>query len=296
MKVHSLAQRLNVPEDALAETQKALGIAEGQDLSTRDLDRLKDALSSKYDVDLKAFEKLRSAAPSAPLLPEPPPSGASTRPSGTTGVGRLDLSAFGNIGANITSRLSRNDLILKRKTRNCGDTAGMVLDGVRKRAETSTTRDVNLKQVLEALAKPAAEHQVWDITVHQHTFTLERHPSGENMLIQSYQPGYNVQHWCGLEDPYLDNDALSGLRKDWFQPNDTQVAELGKWIGQLYEGDPASQKEIWKSLPFNPQDPLVVSERMENLAFSANLISFAAETPMGATLAGLKDEIEALSG
>ena len=295
MKVNLLAQRLNVPEEALAETQEALGIAKEQDLSTSDLDRLKDALSSKYDVDLKAFEKLRSAAKSAPVLPEPPPSGASTRPSSHAGVGRLDLSAFGNIGANITSRLSRNDLILKRKTRNCGDTAGMVLDGLRKRAETSTARDVNLKQVLEALAKPAAEHQVWDITVHQHTFTLERHPDGSNMLIQSYQPGYNVQHWCGLEDPYLDNDALAGLRKDWFQPSDTQVAELGGWIAQLYESDPASQKEIWKSLPFNPQDPLVVSERMENLAFSTNLISFDSETEMGATLAGLKDEIAALS-
>ena len=131
--------------------------------------------------------------------------------------------------------------------------------------------------------------------MHQHTFTLERHPDGSNMLIQSYQPGYNVQHWCGLEDPYLDNDALAGLRKDWFQPSDTQVAELGGWIAQLYESDPASQKEIWKSLPFNPQDPLVVSERMENLAFSTNLISFDSETEMGATLAGLKDEIAALS-
>ena len=295
MKVNLLAQRLNVPEDALAETQKALGIAEGQDLSTRDLDRLKDALSSKYDVDLKAFEKLRRAATSAPVLPEPPPSGASTRPSGSTGVGRLDLSAFGNIGANITSRLSRNDLILKRKTRNCGDTAGMVLDGVRKRAETTTVRDVELKQVLEAISNPAAEHQVWDITLHQHTFTLERHPDGSNMLIQSYQPGYNVQHWCGLEDPYLDNDALAELRQEWFLPSDTQVAELGEWIAQLYESDAVSQKEIWKSLPFNPHDPLVVSERMENLAFSANLISFESETEMGATLAGLKDEIAALS-
>ena len=295
MKVSSLATRLNVPEEALAETREALGLAAGDDLSAGDLDRLKDALSSKYDVDLKAFEKLRRAAPSARLLPEPPPSGASTRPSGNAGIGRLDLSAFGNIGANITSRLDRNDLILKRKTRNCGDTAGMVLDGLRKHAETTTTRDVALKPVLEALAKPAAEHQVWDITVHQHTFTLERHPDGSNMLIQSYQPGYNVQHWCGLEDPYLDNDALAGLRKDWFQPSDTQVADLGEWIHQLYEGDPASQKEIWKALPFNPQDPLVVSERMENLAFSANLVSLPANTPEGVTLMGLKSEIAALS-
>ena len=84
----------------------------------------------------------------------------------------------------------------------------MVLEGLRKSIETSTVRDLGLEQVLAALGKPAVKHEVWDITVHQHTFTLERHPDGSNMLIQSYQPGYNVQHWCGLEDPYVDGSSF----------------------------------------------------------------------------------------
>ena len=160
----------------------------------------------------------------------------------------------------------------------------MVLEGLRKSIATSTVRDLGLEQVLAALGKPAVKHEVWDITVHQHTFTLERHPDGSNMLIQSYQPGYNVQHWCGLEDPFVDNPALVDLPKAWFRPTDAQVAELGRLMGDLYTASVTSQKEIWSQLPFNPDDPLVVSERMDKLAFDANLVSIDESASAGLTI------------
>ena len=248
-----------------------------------------------HGVDPRAFEKLRSDVVSGPTLPKPSSEGTSVRPAGSNEVGRLDLSAFGNLGRNIAARRERTDLILERKTRNCGDTAGMVLEGLRKSIQTSTQRDLSLVQVLSALGKPAEKHEVWDITVHQHTFTLERHPDGSNMLIQSYQPGYNVQHWCGLEDPYVDNPALVELPKTWFRPTDVQVAELGRLIESLYAASSESQKEIWSKLPFNPDDPLVVSDRMDKLAFDANLISVDEPASGGATLYGLKSSIAELS-
>ena len=296
MKIDGLAARLNISDEALAKTKSDLGLAEGSELSSNDLSRLKDVLVKAHGVDPRAFEKLRSDVVVGPTLPKPSSEGTSVRPSGSSDVGRLDLSAFGNLGRNIAARRERTDLILERKTRNCGDTAGMVLEGLRKSIETSTVRDLGLEQVLAALGKPAVKHEVWDITVHQHTFTLERHPDGSNMLIQSYQPGYNVQHWCGLEDPYVDNPALVELPNTWFRPTDAQVAELGQLIESLYAASSESQKEIWSKLPFNPDDPLVVSERMDKLAFDANLISIDESAAPGVTLTGLQSSIAELSG
>ena len=296
MKIDGLAARLNISDEALAKTQDDLGLAEGSELSSNDLNRLKDVLVKTHGVDPRAFEKLRSDVVVGPRLPKPSSEGTPVRPAGSKDVGRLDLSAFGNLGRNIAARRERTDLILERKTRNCGDTAGMVLEGLRKSIETSTVRDLGLEQVLAALGKPAVKHEVWDITVHQHTFTLERHPDGSNMLIQSYQPGYNVQHWCGLEDPYVDNPALVELPNTWFRPTDAQVAELGQLIESLYAASSESQKEIWSKLPFNPDDPLVVSERMDKLAFDANLISIDESAAPGVTLTGLQSSIAELSG
>ncbi len=303
MKIVALAAHLNLPEKSVTDAGASLGIPSDQDISAADLDRIKTLLESSHQVDPAAFDALKAkAAPSAPRLAEPAPGGASIRPSSTASdssdpaPGRLDLSAFGHIGRNIVSRRDRNDIILKRKTRNCGDTAGMVLEGLRKRAATTTERDVDRARVLEALSKPATKHEVWDITVHQHTFTLERYPDGSNMLIQSYQPGYSVQHWCGLDDPYLDNEALADLPQDWFQPTDALVRKLGATIASLYDGPQENRQMVWTQLPFNPQDPLVESDRMENLAFSANHITFSEPTSMGASLAGLKDSIAELSG
>ena len=296
MKIDGLAARLNISDEALAKTQSDLGLEGDSELSPNDLDRLKDVLVKSHGVDPRALEKLRSDVVSGPTLPEPRSVGTPVRSAGSSDVGRLDLSAFGNLGRNIAARRERTDLILERKTRNCGDTAGMVLEGLRKSMPTSTVRDLGLEQVLTALGKPAEKHEVWDITVHQHTFTLERHPDGSNMLIQSYQPGYNVQHWCGLDDPYVDNPALVELPKTWFRPTDAQVAELGRLIESLYAASSESQKEIWSQLPFNPDDPLVVSERMEKLAFDANVISIDESASAGVTLTGLKDSIAELGG
>ena len=286
MKIESLASHLNLPEQVVQEAGASLGLSPENEISPADLKRLQVKLESHHDIDPARFDALISAAPApTPKLDEPAPSG----------VGRIDMSAFGGLGESIVSRLGRNDLSLKRKTRNCGDTAGMVLGGLRELSNTKTQREVKLESVLEALSKPATEHEVWDITVHQHTFTLERYPGGENMLIQSYQPGYNVQHWCGLDDPYLENDGLADLPKEWFKPTDARVAELGQRIGALYDASREERAEIWTQLPFNPQDPLVDSERMESLAFDASRISFESEDAMGATLRGLQKAIDDLS-
>lgn len=298
MKIESLASHLNLPEQVVQEAGTSLGISAEQEISSVDLKRLQTYLEPNHAVDASKFDALISTSvPPTPELPQPSAGGISTQPSSNTSgadkeVGRLDLSAFGNLGNSILTRLSRNDLSLKRKTRNCGDTAGMVLGGLRELSKTQTQRDVHKDSVLEALSKPATQHEVWDITVHQHTFTLERYPGGENMLIQSYQPGYNVQHWCGLDDPYLESDALADLPKTWFKPSDELVAELATRIGNLYEANHEARSEIWKSLPFNPEDALV---RSEALAFDANHITFESPDSMGASLRGLNKAIDDLS-
>ena len=46
---------------------------------------------------------------------------------------------LGGLGESVVNRLGRNDLSLKRKTRNCGDTAGMVLGGLRELSKTETS-------------------------------------------------------------------------------------------------------------------------------------------------------------
>ncbi|MBT6179892.1 MAG: hypothetical protein HOI23_21805 [Deltaproteobacteria bacterium] len=300
MKIEALASHLNLSEQVVQEAGKSLGISSQQDVSTADLQRIRTYLEPIHTFDAAKFDALILATPAPkPELVAPTPGGISTQPgaSASSGpsVGRIDMSAFGNLGDNIVSRLARNDLSLKRKTRNCGDTAGMVLGGLRDLSSTQTQREVNLESVLAALSKPAIEHEVWDITVHQHTFTLERHPGGANMLIQSYQPGYNVQHWCGLADPYLDNDALADLPETWFEPSDEKVAQLSERISRLYSSSREVRANVWEELPFNPQDALVDSERMDTLAFSANHITFDAPDSMGATLRGLTKAIDDLS-
>ena len=115
------------------------------------------------------------------------------------------------------------------------------------------------------------------------------------MLIQSYQPGYNVQHWCGLDNPYLDNDSLEQLPEIWFRPSDSLVGELRQSIAKLYSANHEERAKIWSTLPFNPSDPLVQSDRMENLAFDASRITFDSPQTMGATLRGLQESISALT-
>ena len=299
MKLGAIASHLNLPDKALESASSSLGIAPDKEVSASDLERIKTFLESNYTVDSSKLESLNSLAlPPTPVLAEPAPGGASMRPTASpenSSVGRLDLSGFGGLAGTIVSRLDRNDMILKRKTRNCGDTAGMVLDGLRRSSSTQTEQDIPRERVLKALSQPATQHEVWDITIHQHTFTLERHPDGSNMLIQSYQPGYNVQHWCGLDNPYLDNESLAELPKTWFRPSDTLVQDLGTRIDRLYEATREVRGDIWTELPFNPQDPLVDSERMGALAFAANRITFEEPQAPGATLRGLTMAIDELS-
>ena len=115
------------------------------------------------------------------------------------------------------------------------------------------------------------------------------------MLIQSYQPGYSVQHWCGLDNPFIDNSNLKDLPKTWFQPDDTHVAQLGDTIGRLYTASREERGGVWEELPFNPDDKLVDSGRIVDLAFDASRYTFATADRHGATLRGLEKSIADLS-
>ena len=92
----------------------------------------------------------------------------------------------------------------------------------------------------------------------------------------------------------FENDGLADLPKEWFKPTD---AGCRAWTTHrcALRRIPRGRAEIWTQLPFNPQDPLVDSERMESLAFDASRISFESGDAMGATLRGLQKAIDDLS-
>ena len=71
MKIDGLAAHLNISDEALAKTQNDLGLAEGSELSSNDLNRLKDVLVKTHGVDPRAFEKLRSDVVVGPRLLSP---------------------------------------------------------------------------------------------------------------------------------------------------------------------------------------------------------------------------------
>ena len=52
---------------------------------------------------------------------------------------------------------------------------------------------------------------------------------------------------------------------------------------------------MWEELPFNPDDKLVDSDRMDGLVFDANRITFDVDDAHGATLGGLQKSIDDLS-
>lgn len=136
-----------------------------------------------------------------------------------------------SVPAQVAHKAGGSDL--DRATRNCGNTAGLVVNGLE---GTRKTAEVPRSELLAALSQPATEHEVWDITVHQHTFTLERFPGdegGQNQLIQSYQPGYNVQHWMGMDDAICEK-GLEDLPEQWRQPTDSMVKQLVTTIDDLY--------------------------------------------------------------
>ena len=56
MKIDGLAARLNISDEALAKTQDDLGLAEGSELSSNDLNRLKDVLVKTHGVDPQALK------------------------------------------------------------------------------------------------------------------------------------------------------------------------------------------------------------------------------------------------
>ena len=107
---------------------------------------------------------------------------------------------------------------------------------------------------------PAPSHEVWQITVHQHTFSLERDGSGNNRLVQSYQSTegtYSVQWWCSLQGGYVEDGAATAcqkLREEWFKPTDGQIVLLSELIQQLYQASPQDRAGVWEKMPFHPKD------------------------------------------
>lgn len=175
----------------------------------------------------------------------------------------------------LQERLQHTDVLSTRQTRNCGDTAALIahhLVGVIK-----IDRDVPLTEFLAALKSPASQHEVWQPSIHQHTFTIERHPRFGNRLIQSYQATigtYNVQYWCGLDDAFIDADAVAvceGLSNNWFEPTHVQLAQLADMMEEFYGAEKLDRGDIWKLMPFHPGDVGRILET-EEVAFTTERI------------------------
>jgi len=173
----------------------------------------------------------------------------------------------------LLQRREHTKVLLLRQTRNCGDTAALIaknLTGV-----TAVIKAVEKNDFIKSLLVPAKKHEVWQATIHQHTFTLERNPKIGNRLVQSYQASvgtYNVQYWCGLADSFISQGAIAdcgNLKEDWFEPSDEQLAKLASLIEKFYEAEKKDRCKIWKSLPFHPGDV--------GRLLKTNLLAFDAE-------------------
>lgn len=281
MNLADLAKKTGIPEETLKIAAAKLGI-EGSNLSRDDV--------IKLSVFLKNRPELNVSSASLRTLGDIDPS--------TSGfsMDRKKVSFLGGSGFNPSFIISRkNDTIEKqRKTRNCGDTAGLVLDGLKcQKITLLTERDKSRNEFCAYLQRNAVEHEVWQITIHQHTFTLERCMFG-NWIVQSYQCSagtYDVQFWCGLEDPYIDlavKDTCGPLAEKWYNPSNSDLCELAILINRLYDEGKKNRKEIWMKLPFHPQDTGRVVEETDVLAFTAERIVLKGARYAPCTVAGLE--------
>lgn len=285
MKIAEVAHAVQLSETALDHASAVLGISASAHVTKEDLSRVADYLKVHYGYSKDSLDPLRDLEPGfAPLT-----------------YASASMSSGGSGGFNASFLLSRGNMKgvqLQRKTRNCGDTAGLVLEGLAAIASVQREMDVARQTFVQKLKSVPVEHEVWDITVHQHTFTLERHPKrARSLLIQSYQPGYNVQFWCGLDNPFLDSEHqnLEDLPQRWRRPSRNDEIVLAGLINELMTAEKGGREAIWKSLPFNPNDagrPLLDAE---TLILTANRITFAEETDHEATLRGLLYSMRELS-
>jgi predicted SpoU family rRNA methylase len=279
MNIPELAKKTEIPEETLRSATEKLGI-KGDDLTRDDI--------VKIHTYLKNRPELKVSSSSLRTLGDVNPSSFS--------VDRKKVAFLGGSGFNPSFIVNRkNETIeLLRKTRNCGDTAGLVLDGLKcQKIAMVVERDKTRNEFCAYLQSNAIEHEVWQVTVHQHTFTLERCSLG-NWIVQSYQSTagtYNVQFWCGLDDSFIDlaaKDTCGPMSDKWYNPSNSDLAALAVLINRLYDEGKESRKEIWMKLPFHPQDTGRVVEETDNLAFSAERIVLKAAKYAPCTVAGLE--------
>lgn len=169
-----------------------------------------------------------------------------------------------------------NKIHVERQTRNCGDTAAMVLEAIKSdNPAVATVGGISREDFLVALRATPTAHVLWQATIHQHTFSLERCPLKGNRIIQSYQCGkgtYNVQYWCGMNDTFTNGDAAEvcgPLRNVWFAPSDSKLAELADLLTAFYTAETNDRASIWQDLPFHPSDTGALLQTNE-LAFACD--------------------------
>lgn len=279
MNIADLANKTEIPVETLRLAAESLQI-DGNDLTRDDIIRIHTFLSNR--------PALKVTGRSLRTLGEIDPT--------TFTIDRKRVAFLGGSGFKPEFIITRrNELTeLQRKTRNCGDTAGLVIEGLNcQKITMSVERNKTRKDLCAWLQSPAKAHEVWQVTIHQHTFTVER-CSLANWIVQSYQCSagtYNVQFWCGLDDPFIDlavTDVCGKLAESWYDPSNHQLEQLAALINELYEGGKQGRKATWMKLPFHPLDTGRVLEDTDTLAFSAERFILSAAKYAPCTVAGLE--------
>lgn len=271
-------------ETSLCYACGVLGIDVNEDIESEDIKRIHRFLEKNggYSKD-SLFRLLRLA----------------TKPvENTTSVGRLRP----GVGSVLTAGFFRSRVEDKklqsvhrdRNTRNCGDTAALIAHNLKAHVQKNN-RGISLDQFVKALKNRAGSHVVWQISIHLHTFSIERSNQGENMLVQSYQSTvgtYSVQWWCGFKDnAYVDSVAASActtIREEWLRPSDQQLIELADMIERFYSAEKTERAEIWAEMPFHPLDGGKLLKTNE-VAFAAEMIELLATAKFPAMMQALRD-------
>ena len=117
------------------------------------------------------------------------------------------------------------------------------------------------------LTAPVGIYTVMDIAIYDiHEFMVDLHPGGGRSLVNGYQGEYGGLWWCGAS---LNNQNGNARRyaEAWGKGEDIQnkfrtlaerlrsLLSCGTWGGATIGG--TSALNVWKSLPFFPDDPRV---------------------------------------
>jgi hypothetical protein len=211
-----------------------------------------------------------------------------------------------SLNRDVHTKISETSNHVTMATKNCGKTVALVIDGLKKVAKVTqqgmqwkpgekheTEKGMQFQACLDALGKPPERHEVWDVTIHQHSFTLERHPLHGNLLIQAYQGAYNVQFWVGLTTPHVPQLWKEGCRQlpqTWLRPTNENVRSLAEKLGNISgTKDFSVRQSIWKTCPFDPTDPWTATGEMSLLMY---VYTFNEVTAHEATLRGLLESLK----